>query len=238
VRRIATLAFVAAAVVASAAVALASPSPKAVRASILAAARTERSVHWSAKEIVGQVAIKTATDAARSGGVQTVTLGVVQKNGHERMGHVHIVVTGGVAYIRADALGLQMSLDLASAQAKKYAGRWISIPKVDPAYKPTAEGDTMNSVVHDLAPHGRLTLISAKSHGVRVIGVRGVSGSGAKKMAKVVIAHTKGKRLPLEEDILVPGKSALDHMLFSKWNETVKVTAPAKSTPISAVRAG
>jgi hypothetical protein len=232
-RRIATLMIVTAAVAATAAVALAAQSPKTLRASIVAAARAQRSVHWSATEIIGAVAVTTGTDATKTGGVQHVTLAI----GKERA-HVRIVVTGGVAYVRGDALGLQLNLGLTAAQAKKYAGRWISIPKLDPSYAPTAAGDTMDSVVRELAPHGRLSLISGKLHGVRVIGVRGISGTGKKKMAEVLITSAHGQRLPLEEDTLAPGKHAIGHTEFSKWNETVKVTAPASSTPIGAVRAG
>lgn len=231
-RRIVTLAFVTAALVASAAAALASQSPKAVRASIVAAARAQRSVHWSATEVIGAVAYTTGTDAAKTEGAQHITFAVGKQKAHAR-----IIVTGGFAYVRGDALGLRLNLGLTQAQAGKYAGRWISIPKFDAAYASTAEGDTMASVVHDLTPRGRLSLDTGKVHGVRVIGVRGVSGSGKKKVAEVVIARAHGKRLPLEEDIFAPGKNAIGHTTFSKWNETVTVTAPTSSTPIATVRA-
>ncbi len=230
-RRITTLALVMAVLVATAAVALAAQSPKALSASIVAAARAERSVHWSATEVIGAVAVTTGTDAARTGGVQHVTLAV----GKQR-GHIRIIVTGGVAYVRGDALGLQLNLGLTAAQAKKYAGGWISVPKHDPSYAPTADGDTMASVVHDLAPQGRLSLVSVKLHGVRLVGVQGISGTGKKKVAEVVFTHAHGQRLPLEEDTLAPAKHFIGHMAFSKWNETVKVTAPASSTPIATVR--
>jgi hypothetical protein len=231
-RRIATLVLVTAALAATAAVALAAQSPKALSGSIVAAARAQRSVHWTATEVIGSVALTTGTDAGKTKGVQHVTFAI----GKQRA-HVKIIVAGGVAYVRGDALGLQLNLSLTTAQAKKYAGAWISIPKLDPAYAPTAAGDTMDTVVSQLAPHGRLSLISGKLHGIRVIGVRGVSGSGTKKTAEVLITRAHGKRLPLEQDIVSPGKHAIGHTAFSKWNETVQVTAPASSTPIAAVRA-
>jgi len=95
----------------------------------------------------------------------------------------------------------------------------------------------MGSIVHELAVRGRLFLISGKLHGIRVVGVRGVSGSGTKKMVEVLFARAHGKRLPLEEDTVAPGKHAIGHTAFSKWNEPVTVKAPASSTPIAAVRA-
>jgi hypothetical protein len=232
-RRIVILVFIAAALAATAAVALASQSPKALRASIVAAARAQRSVHWSATELIGGVALTTGTDAGKTEGVQHVTFIVGKEKAHSQ-----IVVTGGVAYLRGDALGLRLNLSLTKTQAAKYANKWISIPKSDPAYAATAGGDTMSSVVDELAPHGKLNLVSAKLHGVRVIGVRGVSGSGKKQMAEVLLTRAHGKRLPLAEDILEPSKHVLGHTTFSKWNEPVSVTAPASSTSIAAVRAG
>lgn len=231
-RRIAIVVLVSAGLATTAAVALASTSPKALRASIVAAVRAQRSVHWSATEVIGPVAITTGTDAARTGGVQHVTLAVGTLRAHAR-----IIVTGGVAYVRGDALGLQMNLGVTAAQGKKYAGRWISIPKFDSSYTETAAGDTMGSIVHELAVRGRLSLLHGKLRGMRVIGVRGISGSGTKQTVEVVFTRAHGKRLPIEEDTLAPGKHAIGHTAFSKWNETVKVQAPASSTPIAAVRA-
>jgi len=231
-RRIATLALVTAALAASAVVAYAAQSPKALQASIVAAVRAQRSVHWSATEVIGGLALKTGTDAARTGGVQHVTFAVGNQEGH-----IRIVAAGGVAYVQGDALGLRLNLNLTQPQATKYAGQWISIPKSDKASKSTVDGDTMATVAHDLVPHGRLSLVSGKLHGARVIGVRGISGKGKKKVAEAVLVHAHGKPLPIEEDIFAPGKSALGHTTFSKWNEAVKVTAPASSTPIATVRA-
>ena len=231
-RRIVTLVLVAAVLVATAAVALATQSPKTLSASIVAAARAQRSVHWSSTEVIGVVALTTGTDATTTGGVQQVNFHVGTKRAH-----VRLIVKGGVAYVRGDALGLQLNLSLTKAQATTYAGRWISIPRGDKAYASTAAGDTMGSVADELAPHGQLSLVSTKLHGVRVIGVRGVAGTGKKKKEEVLVTHAHGKRLPLEEDVVAPGENFISHTTFGKWNETVTVTAPASSTPIATVRA-
>ena len=73
-------------------------------------------------------------------------------------------------------------------------------------------------------------------HGVRVIGVRGISGSGKKKTGTVLVTRAKGKPLPLEVDTVVPGKNLIDRTTLGKWNEHVTVTAPSSSTPIATVR--
>lgn len=230
-RRFLGLLLVATAAVASATIALAGQSPKAVRASILAAARAQTSVHWSSADIYGGLAFTTAADVTKTAGKQRVTFQVGKKSAH-----IQIVVTGGTAYVRGDALGLELNLGLKQAQATTYAGKWIAIPKSDKAYAPTASGDTLDSLVQAMSPRGRLSVVSATVHGVRVIGVRGVSGTGKKKMATVLVAHAKGKPLPLEVDTVVPGKNLIDRTTLRKWNEHVTVTAPSTSTPIATVR--
>ena len=175
--------------------------------------------------------VTTGADVTRTAGKQHVTFQVGKKKSH-----VQIVVTGQIAYVEGDVTGLELNLGLKSAQATKYAGRWISIPKGDKLYAPIAQADTLGSLIQVITPHGRLTSASAKLHGVRVIGVRGVAGTGKKKTVQILVAHASGKPLPLEEDELAPGQNYIGHTTLSKWNEPVDVSAPTSSTPIAAVR--
>ena len=166
-----------------------------------------------------------------TGGVQHVTF-VAGK----QKGHAQIVVTSGTAYVEGTAFGLELSIGLTKAQAAKYAGKWIAIPKGDKLYAPTAGGDTVGSLVQAMSPHGKLSVVSLKVRRKREVGVRGIFGTGKTKTATVLITGAKGKPLPLEEDVVTPGKNFIDHTTFSKWNEGVTVTAPENSIPISTVR--
>lgn len=229
--RVVVLLVVASAAAGAAAFALAAQSPRQVRTSILAAARTEHSVHWAGAEAEGSLVVTTDADVTRTAGVQHVTFRAGKKKAQ-----IQIVVTGQIAYVEGDATGLELNLGLTSPQATKYAGQWISIPKGDKLYAPTAQADTLGSLIQVITPHGRLTSVSAKLHGVRVIGVRGVAGTGKKKTVQILVAHASGKPLPLEEYELAPGQGFIGHTTLSKWNEPVDVTAPTSSTPIATVR--
>lgn len=228
------LAFLVVAVTAAGAAAFASAaqSPGQLRSSILAAARTEHSVHWAGVEAEGGVLVSTGADVTRTAGTQHVTFQAGKKKAH-----IRIIVTGPFAYVEGDATGLGLNLGLTNAQATRYAGQWISIPKGDKLYVPTAQADTLGSLIQVITPHGRLSSVSAKLHGVRVTGVRGVAGTGKKKRVQVLVTHASGKPLPLEEDEVAPGQNYVGRTTLSKWNEPVHVTAPASSVPIATVRA-
>jgi hypothetical protein len=231
VRRLASIVLVVAAAAGAATVAYAAQSPNALRASILAAARAQHSVHWSAKDVVGNVLVTSGADVTADAGIQRVHFQLgTQKS------RVEIVVINDTAYVQGDATGLELNLGLTKAQATQYAGQWISIPKGDKLYATTSEGDTVGSLVDAITPHGRLSSIATKVHGARVIGVRGISGTGKKKTAEVLVTRATGKRLPIESDSFTPGTGYADHTTFSKWNEPVHVQAPASSTPIATVR--
>jgi hypothetical protein len=230
-RRMGVLAIVVAVLAGVAAVALAAQSPRALRNSIVAAARSEHSVHWEGDDIVGGARVSTGADVNATEGAQQVTFYLGKTKAH-----ITIRVVDHTAYVKGDALGLRLNLDLTSTQASKYAGQWISIPKTDKLYAGTAQADTLGSLISSIVPHGRLKAFSAKVHGLRVIGVRSVHGKGKKKTLQILGARARGKRLPIEEDELTPGMKTISHTTLSRWNETVRVTAPAQAVPISTVR--
>jgi hypothetical protein len=224
---------VAAAAVAAAA-AFAAQSPRAVRASIIDAAKAQQSVHYVTKQVNGPANVTLIGDVAVADGVQHVTVKVGKKTAH-----FTIEVIDQTVYAQGDDLGLQVGVGLTKAQASTYAGQWISIPKGDKLYANAAAFVTLDSVIQLITPHGRLAAATAKRHGTRLIAVRGITGKGKKKKAvRILVAPAHGKRLPIEEDEITPGQDYISHTALSKWNEPVQVQAPASSTPIATVRGG
>lgn len=101
------------------------PASIALRARILAAALAQKSVHYADSESTqGDWPSQTVSDVSADSGRQQITItgtGVREK--------VDLRLVNGVIYVRGDSGGLQYILNLTEAQADKYAGRWISIPK-------------------------------------------------------------------------------------------------------------
>lgn len=232
-RRVGTLALVSAVAVGAAATAFAALSPKALRASILTAARSQKSVHWVQRNVFGSALLTFTTDAAATEGIQHATLKVGKTTAH-----LTILVVDQTAYVQGDARALQDLQGLTKAQATQYAGQWISVPKGDQDFSGTAAAVTLPSLVNLLAPHGKLATFSGKLRGKKVIGVRATSGTGKKKELDVLVAPAHGKPLPLEDDIFVPRQASISRMVLSRWNESVTVQAPSSSTPIATVRGG
>lgn len=188
-------------------------------------------MHWEGDDIVGGARLSTGADVNPNEGVQQVTFYLGKTKAH-----VAIRVIDHTAYVKGDALGLRLNLNLTSTQASKYAGQWISIPKTDKLYAGTAQADTLGSLISSITPRGRLKAFSAKVHGLRVVGVRSIHGKGKKKTLQILDARTHGKRLPIEEEEVTPGMKAVSSTVLSRWNEPVHVTAPTNAVPIATVR--
>jgi hypothetical protein len=227
VRRVVFLALVLAAAVVTAATALASASPRAVRASIVAAALAQKSVHW--QQIGdGEALSTTNADVNADSGRERYTF---QNLGGPR-GTLRIRLVDHTVYVQGDTDGLVGMLGISQTQAETYVGQWISIPQGDELYAEMAYGLTLASVVHLATPRGRLKLSRMTSHGTRLLVVRGKRVEAGQFWR--LTAHANGPRLPIKfsyED-LDTGTSGR----FSKWNEPVDVQPPASSTPIATVR--
>lgn len=228
--RLAVLALAVVTAAVAAAVALAAQSPRALRASILGTAKAQHSVHYATREVLGSLRLTLTGDVAATDGRQHVAFKV-----GTHTGHITIRVLDQTAYVEGDVNGLQLLQHLTKAQATKYAGHWISIPKGDTAYSRTAGEVTFGSFLQSITPRGRLAAFKARKQGRRVIGVRAISGTGKKRKLQVLAAPASGKRLPLEEDEAMPGREFIGRTTMSKWNQPVQVQAPAQSVPISTV---
>ncbi len=230
-RRFLLLACVVAAAIAAVGVARAAQSPRAVRTSILAAARAQDSVHYKTAQLNGGATLTLTGDVAADQGAQQIKLKLGKKTGH-----LAVVVSNQVAYEQGDVLGLEAIAGLTKTQASTYAGQWISIPKGDKDYGDTAADVTLGSVIQFMTPHGRLAVVVRKLHGTKVIAVVGLSGKGKKKELQVLAARRGKNRLPVEEDETTPGLEYIAHTVFSRWNESVQVQVPSSSVPIATVR--
>ena len=233
-RRIVILALVAALCASLTACGSSAPaSPKAVRASIVAAALAQKSVRWTENVLVPEMeANRTTADVTTDSGTQRIAY-LSRTNKYDDV--VQIRLVKHTVYLRGDAESLLQTLNgdmpitpnLTDAQARKYAGKWISIPQGNALYAQTADGLTLAAIVRDVTPHGKLTL----AHGTQL---RFVQANGN---FQSLWASARGEPLPV--GFTVNGcTGCFVNYRFSKWNEPVNVQAPAHSTPIATVSAG
>lgn len=213
-----------------AAQASAAPSPGALRTSIRSAALARSSVHYVNVAVGASGRLTIVADVARDRGRQQITWRLGKKTSH-----LTIVVAGGAAYLHGDAVSLQR-FHFRTAAATKYAGVWIRIPPTSSAYGSTAAAVTLASTVDELAPQGQLTAVAPTTlAGRRVVGIRGRSAVGATARTVTLYARASGAPLPVKE--VVTAQSFRSTFVLSRWNEPVRVRAPAKSVALSTVLA-
>jgi hypothetical protein len=208
-----------------------------VDASIVAAALRQQSVHWT--EYQDMCYVRWTADVTAHSGTQRVTIGAPGCDvvGAKVKGHVQMVLANHVVYVRGNAPGLasEYTIYLPWPKAKRYAGRWLAIPKGATLYARAADGLTLASIVHDVDPQRRygynLKLARQKHRGTKPI----VVGAGDPAMSGGTLsALAHGAPLP----VAMSGYGCPQCNYtgsFSKWNEQVRARAPRSYTPIETV---
>lgn len=206
-------------------------TPVQLRASIVAAASSQHSVHYVSASTSATVSVTIACDAGSSSGIQQITF----RKG-KTTGHVTVVVVGRTAYLRGDAFTLADFIGIKTAGAKKYANTWIVVPSSHPAFAPIAAAVTLVSAIDELgAKTGTLTRTAARLGGKSVVGVRSVAKVNGVSVTDTLLAQDAKLRLPVQELVTHSGFRATN--TFSRWNEPVSVKKPGKAVPIATVLA-
>jgi hypothetical protein len=230
VRRVPILLLFLAAAAVTAAAALAARSPKQLRTSIDSAIFSEGSVHYVETGTAKGLRQTTVGDAATDHGIQQITVHLGRKTGH-----FTVLVIVQTLYLRGDRTALNAYLGFPAAAARKYAGRWISIPHTSSAYGTLAADVTLASLVADHVASRKTTVVQGKVAGKSVIGLRGVTTIGGVSNTSTLYVRSAKHALPLEGTDVSTSHSFTDKLEFDRWNESVQLKAPAKAIPIAKI---
>jgi len=202
--------------------------PKAVLASIVSAGLAQKSVRW------------VQSGYGENQGIWSWTADVDTNSGTERgaqsrRGMVEIRLVQNTAFVRGSFWQLMRMAGLSEHEARRFAGRWISIPRGDRQYAQIADGLTLASTIHDFAcgpwPGAKLTVIRRKPQAKRSLGLRWRDSEGEECRL-----HARASDPPLPVSSVWGGLGNASSLHLSKWNEPVHVEAPTRSTPIATVR--
>jgi hypothetical protein len=231
VRRVAAFVFLLIVCVAvAAALALAAQSPKSLRGSIFAAARKQRSVHYVENGAAQGLRQTIVADVAPSRGIQKVGFTLQGKKGR-----FTVIVAGRRAYLRGNTYALDDYLGFTAAQATTYNGRWISVPPGNARYEDLAASVTLPSFLRDVYPRAPLAFASTTIGGHEVTGVQGRNEEPGVRFAQAVFPDSKLR--PVRVSDIDASRGFLDAIRISRWNERVRVKAPANAVPITTVLA-
>jgi hypothetical protein len=209
-----------------AAVAFGAQSPKSLRASMFAAARAERTVHY-VTHTAGNGAVVIVADAGRTRGIQRIRYASGGKSGR-----VKVVVANNTAYVHGDAFTLHGFLGLPQAQAARYANVWIRVPQQSHLYAAVADAVTLPSFLSEIYPKTDLALVSKKLNGVTVVGVRGLTKHQGIPFVEAVYTRAGGKPLPVGEVEATPGAAFRSTTAIGRWNEKLRISVPQHAVPI------
>lgn len=207
--------------------AFAAVSPGKLLASILAAGRAERSVHYISATSIGAVRIHMVGDAGTTKGIQRITF----RKGAQT-GHVTVIVSASTAYVRGDAFTLVNFMGFKAGAAVKYENVWVLIPRTATHYASVAAGVTLSSAIDELELVPNARVAATRIGGQQVVGVTGTTMAPTGQTATgTLYARVVGSPLPVE-DVVSQG-SARATATFSNWNDPIHVATPTGAVAIA-----
>jgi hypothetical protein len=189
-------------------------SAVALLSAMLVAVHAQHSVHYVSTTMSGTTKVVIVADVAKTTGTQRITF---TQNG--RTGHVEVRVVSDTAYFRGDAFALQTFMGVPAANAQRYAGDWVRVPRTAKQYASVAADVTLPSFASTLAINGTATKIKG--------GIAITTNTGGVKL------FLAPNHLPTRET--GKGTGGTLAMTAGRWNEPVHVAAPSKTVPVRVV---
>jgi hypothetical protein len=189
------------------------------------------SVHYDSSSTESSETLVESGDAGPASASQTVTMG---------QGSISILVFGGTSYIKGNTDGLESLAGLSSSQASEAAGHWIEFSTDNTAFAPVVEGVRSTDIAKELALDAPLSLGKARTlDGQAVDAIDGTQTFGKKSQHVVLYVRATGTHVPVEEDsVNAKGKHTdAEHIIYSKWGEHVRPTAPTATISIGSISA-
>jgi hypothetical protein len=201
--------------------------PEAQLAAIRKAALAQKSVHYEQTGRDEHSHWVVVADVGTTKGIQRLT--IFASTGIQRL---TFVVADGAVFVRGNADGLNRNLSFRSAASKRWAGKWIRIPRSDRAwYDRVADGVTLPSIVAtlDVQPLFRNANVT-KWRGQPAFGV---AGEGLQGGRAVLYAAATGQPLSIELVEDDPDRAFHQSTRFSHWNEQLHVHTPHDAVPFA-----
>jgi hypothetical protein len=196
-------------------------------------AATNQTVHFVSDVTQGNVSLHVSGDAGSTSGSQSLTV-----NNGKQTEHMTAEVVGRTGYVNGNSTGLHNIIGLTSAQARKYAGQWLSFPMSNSTLAQLAAGLLKSQVANELGVNGPFVYgPTATVNGQNALAIRGnVSTNNGGSVPLILYVPSSGKPQPIEE-ITNPGAKAHSSTIhgtvtFSHWGEKVSVSAPSHSVSL------
>ena len=204
----------------------------------MAATKQQSSFHFVETADEGTSHVLVVGDVGTSTGEQHVTI----YSGTKKDGHLTLILSGKVAYVEGDVLGLEGFTGLSAKLSSQFAGKWISVPSSNQSFGTIAGTLAVGTAAAQLVKlPGTLTRGATSTQlGHAAVAVKAAQSTSSGSLTLTIYVATTGQALP----ILVAGTTTATGSAprsisakFSGWGEAVNVTAPSTSVPIAAIQA-
>jgi hypothetical protein len=191
-------------------------------------------VHYVSTSTVSKLPFLESGDAGPASGTQLIRVG----NG-TTLDLASLVVIGDLTYIRGNQLAMENLTGLSAPQAAIAKDHWVLFSSNNPTFAQVVVGVRSRDVAQEVALQGPYSFGSARSlHGYKVDALRGTQKQqGVKRTDAVLYVRASGRHLLVEEDTVnSQGKATgAEHIVFSKWGESVRPKAPDPTVTLGSV---
>jgi hypothetical protein len=193
-------------------------------------------VHYVSTSNVSNVPFIESGNAGPASGTQSILVGK-----GSTLEKALLIVIGDLTYVRGNEHAMEELTGLSPAEAATAMGRWVLFSSNNPSFSQVVVGVRSHDVAQEIALQGPLTLgPSRELRGIKVDALRGTQKfQGAKPMKAILYVRASGRHDLVEEDTVdTQGKvNGAEHIVFSKWGESVKPRAPQASITLGSVNA-
>jgi hypothetical protein len=191
-------------------------------------------VHYASASNVSKVPFMESGDAGPASGTQAIHIGR-----GTTLDTASLVVIGDLTFVKGNKLAMENLTGLSSAQATEAKGHWILFSSNNPAFSQVVVGVRSHDVAQEVALEGPYTLGPSRVlNGQKVESVRGTQKlQGEKRMDAILYVRASGRHVLVEEDtVKADGKpNGAEHIVFSKWGQPVKPSAPDASITLGKI---
>ena len=191
-------------------------------------------VHYSSKSDAAHTPFTESGDAGPASGTQAILVG--QGSSLDR---ATLIVIGDLTFVKGNEVAMEDLTGLPPAEAATTMGHWVVFSSNNPSYSQVVVGVRSHDVAQEVALKGPYSLgHSRQIDGSPVDALRGtVQLQGEKRMDAVLYVRASGRHVLVEEDTVDTHGSpnGAEHIVFSRWGESVRPEAPDATFTLGSV---
>jgi hypothetical protein len=193
-------------------------------------------VHYSSSSDTSHIPFLESGDAGPASGTQAIFVGQGAS-----LDRATLIVIGDLTFVRGNALAMEDLTGLSAAEAANTMGHWVVFSSNNPAYSQVVVGVRSHDVAQEVALKGPYSLGRPRRLGGSAVeAVRGTLNlQGEKSMDAVLYVRASGRHLLVEEETVDAhgAPNGAEHIVFSRWGESVRPRAPEASFTLGSVSA-